>query len=216
MDPNSKEHEKEHYFTKHPKSRKKARKVQFRIADRAFCFFTSTGVFSFGHVDKGSEVLVRQILALEDMNAKMVLDLGCGYGFIGIVLSSLFPTCKMFMVDLNKRATSLARKNVDVNNISNADVIDLDYGDESARTSGLPPGFDLIACNPPIHAGKEIMRRMLLAALGDLKPNGIMYIVVKKSLGAPSLKKWFQESLALPTRVYKKSGYHVIRVKTHG
>ena len=111
----------EHYFSDKPKSRKKDSIISCTINSMGFKFHTSSSVFSKNHIDKGTELLIKKC----SIHGKKILDIGCGYGPIGIVLKKLYPEAEIIMTDINERALELAKKNAKENNVE-ADVIKSD------------------------------------------------------------------------------------------
>ena len=192
----------DHYFTETPESAHKQMCVQSDYRGHSFVFQTDSGVFSRTEIDRGSREL---LAALPETITGSVLDMGCGYGVLGICLQKLNPGCKLTMADVNTRALALAKENAAKNGVQ-ADVV---QSDGFAALAGKR--FDFILTNPPIRAGKQVIYQMFTDAANALTENGALMLVIRKQQGAPSavtvLKTLFQ-TVTIPA---KKGGYWIIR-----
>lgn len=189
-----------HYFSndENLKSEEKIKKVF--IKEKEFKFITDNGVFSKKGLDFGTRSLLETI-ELDKMNGK-VLDIGCGYGPIGIYLAQK-KELEVHMIDINRRSLELARKNVDLNHV-NVTIY------ESDAYSNVSCKFDYIVSNPPIRVGKKILYEILFGAKDYLKKNGELWIVVNKNQGAKSLAKDLEKEYKVDI-VNKVSGFYIIR-----
>ena len=184
-----------HYFEndKNLKGREHSIKVKFN--DKNFTFLTDSGVFSKNKLDFGTRTLLESIPQLQGD----VLDLGCGYGPIGIILSKI-NNVKIDMIDINEKSVDLAKTNATTNkvyvNIMLNDGFDINKE------------YDFIISNPPIRIGKEKMYGLLKNALKHLKEEGELWIVVNKDQGAKSLIKEFQKEYNVEV-VNKNKGFYV-------
>lgn len=199
----------EHYFTGEPASRFKPGSFTARLRGRDFIFWTGAGVFSRGRVDPGTRLLVESLL-LSGVEAP--LDLGCGYGVIGLVIARELPGIQVYMSDPNKRAVALAVKNATVNGISNVCI---------KEGEGFEPWisrqFDLIACNPPLRVGKKTVLDLFQQAAGRLLPGGSLWTVIRTAQGAKSYIRELQGIFPHVQVMEVKSGYRVIKaVKEEG
>lgn len=131
-----------------------------------------------------------------------VLDLGCGWGAIGILIAAQHPLARVLMVDVNERAVALARRNAEANRISAQ--VGLSDGFDKVQGS-----FDLIAFNPPIRAGKAVIYGLFADAAARLKPDGALYIVIRRQQGADSAGRYLKTLFESVETVAKKGGYHV-------
>ena len=168
----------------------------------AFKFKTDNGVFSKDKFDFGTRVLLEN-LPLEEMKGD-ILDLGCGYGVVSIILSK-FVDGKFDAVDVNKRALHLAEMNKKLNNISGINFIESNCYD--ALKGKL---YDYIITNPPIRAGKEVVYKMLREAKEHLKPGGELYFVMRKDHGAKTAIKDISDLYKIDV-LCKEKGFFIIK-----
>ena len=190
----------EHYYTQNPASAHDERQVTLRALGNELVFTTDAGVFSRDGLDRGTEVLLEALPALTGR----VLDLGCGWGAVGVALGKKHPALDIVMTDINQRAVDLARRNL-VRNGVKAQVV---QGDGFASVTGT---FDAIVTNPPIRAGKAVIYGLFRQARDFLNPGGALYIVIRKQQGAPSALKYRRETVAEAEVIDRGSGFHVIR-----
>ena len=192
----------DHYYTQTPESPHKPMRIQADYRGHSVTFQTDSGVFSRTEIDKGTRILLS---AMPNRIAGDVLDMGCGYGALGVSIKKLNPACRMTMADINERGVALAAQNATLNGVD-AEVL---QSDGFAALSGRR--FDLIVTNPPIRAGKRAIYQMFTDAATSLAENGTFWLVIRKQQGAPSavtaLRVLFQ-TVDIPE---KKSGYWVIR-----
>ena len=153
---NDKTDEAEHYFTERPKSMGKYGLVRAYMRGRAFEFFTASGVFSKKRIDNGTRLLVESMILPKEGYA---LDIGCGYGAVGIIAAAIQPDLEVFLVDVNKRAVWLARQNIEKNRIYNAEA---KSGFTYEPVKDLM--FDCILSNPPVSAGMQTVRAIISEA----------------------------------------------------
>lgn len=167
-----------HYFT-NEELVSEIRKLCVSVLGEDFTFFTDNGVFSKDRLDFGTRTFLEN-LPIDSMKNKKILDVGCGYGPIGIVLSRLVD-CSVLMIDVNKRALHLADRNIQENHVSNVSTL------ESDVYTNVSEKFDFILTNPPIHAGKQKVYEIVMDARHHLNPNGSLWIVIRKDQGAKSM-----------------------------
>ncbi|MCS7173894.1 MAG: class I SAM-dependent methyltransferase [Armatimonadetes bacterium] len=193
----------EHYFVPTPMVRSRPREVRLWFGSRLFVFETDRGVFSHGSVDRGTRLLLE---ALEVRPEDEILDVGCGYGVIGLVAAAQAPRGHAVLVDVNERAVALARRNALRNGIHNVEVLQGDlYKPVGSRT------FDLIATNPPIRAGRAVVRALIEGARKHLKPGGRFYLVARTAQGARTLGRLIGEVFGGVVEVERGGGYRVYR-----
>jgi 16S rRNA (guanine1207-N2)-methyltransferase len=193
----------EHYFTADPASPSAPRIATLALPDVRFDLATDAGVFSAGHVDPGTLVLLRA--APEPAVRGDLLDLGCGYGPIALTIAHRRKRARVWAVDVNERALDLTRRNAEAAGRGNVKACPPDEVPDDVR-------FAAIYSNPPIKVGKGVLHEMLLRWLPRLLPGGSAYLVVQKHLGADSLARWIAEQGFPTTRLTSERGYRVLSV----
>jgi len=195
----------EHYFTRQPRSAEDRRRFQTELRGFPFLFVTDAGVFSRDGVDEGSRTLIGM---MDFPSGARVLDIGCGYGPIGLAAARLAPRGHVTMTDINERAAELARENAALNGIGNVTV---KTGDLFEPVAGET--FDVILANPPIRAGKAVVYRLFEEAKAHLAPGGAFWVVVHNKQGAPSARKKLEELFGEDSveEIGKHKGYRVYR-----
>lgn len=192
-----------HYFT-NENLESNIQEFKIKINNCDFTFKTDNGVFSKGELDFGTNLLIKNVL--ERKISGEVLDLGCGYGPIGITLAKLL-NCQMTMIDVNKRAVHLTKMNIKDNGVNNTEVLVSEgYNELKDRK------YDYIVSNPPIRVGKQILYDLLIKAKDHLKENGEMYIVVRKEQGANSLIRDMSAYYQVEV-IDKDKGFFIILLK---
>jgi 16S rRNA (guanine1207-N2)-methyltransferase len=193
----------DHYYSNQPSTPHDEREFSFDLNGRVFRFVTDAGVFSRDRVDFGSLLLIETMEFPADAS---VLDVGCGYGPIGLSAAVRASRGWVTMIDVNERAVMLARRNAERNGIENVEVLISDlYSEVRGRT------FDVILTNPPIRAGKDVVHRIFTEGHELLAEGGQMWVVIQKKQGAPSAWKKLQEVYSSVEEVEKKKGYSIFR-----
>lgn len=195
-----------HYYTKNPETESKETSWTFPLRDREFRFISDSGVFSKKTVDFGSRLLIESFQLNEEV-AGDILDVGCGYGPMGLALAHAYPARLVEMVDVNERALSLARRNAEANNIRNVKVY------ESNTYDQVPEGrqFAAIVSNPPIRAGKQVVHRILSEAHTHLLLGGTLTVVIQKKQGAPSAEQKMLDVFGNVEVIARDKGYWIIQ-----
>jgi len=175
------------------------------ILNNQFSFYTDKGVFSKRGLDYGSKVLIENLKI--EKHIQQVLDVGCGYGPIGLAIAKAHPNLLVTMVDINERAINLARKNAETNNVSNVLIKTSDL------FSNVNDTYDLIISNPPIRAGKQTIFKLYEHAEKHLKKGGLLCVVIQKKQGAPSTFEYLKTLFSSVEVVEKDKGYWVILSK---
>jgi len=189
-----------HYFTNDANLPSEIRKRNIEIMGQKYIFYTDNGVFSKEHLDDGTRLLLENVKNISGT----ILDIGCGYGPIGIFLAKNYP-CHVDMIDVNRRALHLAKKNIEENRIENATCF------ESDAYQNVDKKYNYIVTNPPIRAGKKKLYEILFGAKEHLDSNGEVWLVIRKDQGAKSAIQ--DLSLEYIVEVVEKSkGFYIIRL----
>ena len=190
----------EHYYSETQTSELKPKKINASLRGLSIEFWTGSGVFSGKKVDRGSEILACNAIIKPGWR---VLDLGCGYGAVGIAVAKAFPNSEVVMTDINSRAVSLARMNRKLNRISNASVV---QGNMYSSVSGV---FDAVLLNPPQTAGREVCFKMIVLSRDFLKKGGLLQVVARHNKGGKVLSEKMGLVFGNVGEIAKKSGYRV-------
>lgn len=193
----------DHYYTARPNAKSQRKTIEATIRGVTLRFLTDASVFSKDQIDFGSRLLIE---AMKLPEAGTVLDVGCGYGPIGLFASKLSQEkVQVFLTDINERALELARENAKLNGLERVHIVGGDVYD------GLPDGmtFDCILCNPPIRAGKAIVYRIFEEAPARLNEGGTLWVVIRKQQGAPSARKKLEDIFPQVEEKARKKGYHI-------
>lgn len=194
----------EHYFSRNPQSKSMPKVWHYEIEGTPYKFTSDIGVFSKNEIDFGTALLIKHFK--EPAIKGDILDLGCGYGPIGITTARTYQHRDIVMADINERAVALAKENMALNHIENAKVI------QSDRFSSLEGRmFAAILTNPPIRAGKNVIYRMFEESKEALLKNGELWIVIQKKQGAPSTMEKLKELFGNVERVGRSKGYFILR-----
>ncbi|AEJ44935.1 class I SAM-dependent methyltransferase [Alicyclobacillus acidocaldarius] len=190
----------EHYFQGDPSAPSEERVVRVQARGITVELVTDRGVFSKAGLDEGTRRLIE---AVDLTGAASALDLGCGYGPVTAILARAYPGVKWWMIDVNRRAVELARRNT-------ADVVPppvVLHHDGIPREIELR--FDHVLLNPPIRAGKATVFRLYEEARRALKPGGKLWVVIQRKHGAPSTEVKLRELFARVDIAHRKAGYFV-------
>lgn len=187
------------YFASEPQSQSKPVTYTYAYRGRTFEFKTDAGVFSKGETDFGTDLLLN---ALPELSGR-TLDLGCGFGAIGVCLAKTYPA-DVVLSDVNRRALSLARENLQING-AQAQVIESDGLADIAGT------FSQIITNPPIRAGKKVIYSLFAQCKERLLPGGSLYLVIRKQQGADSARAYLEGLFAEVSVLERKKGFYVFR-----
>lgn len=192
-----------HYFTNEKNLKSNEKTFNINIKDNNYQFITDEGVFSKEYLDFGSKVLLDNIEVLE--SDKNILDLGCGYGPIGISLAKENPKKTVYMIDINERAVGLSTKNALKNNVSNVVI------KANEILKDVTVKFDLIVTNPPIRAGKKTVFEFYEQSFKYLNDGGRLYVVIQRKQGAPTSLEKIEELFKNAEIIDKVKGYWIIR-----
>ena len=190
------------YFENNPNLKSIIKEIQYTYYGKVINFRVDLGVFSKDRVDFGSNTLLQ---SLPKFNNEKILDIGCGYGTIGLSIAKAFPKTNVTMIDVNKRAIELSKTNILLNNINNSIVF------ESNTYENISEKYDYIISNPPIRAGKKVVHDICLNAINYLNDNGKAIFVIQKKQGAESLKKGMLEVYSNVEVLNKVNGYFIFQ-----
>lgn len=196
----------QHYYSKNPQTKSNPREWTDVLRGEKFRFQTDAGVFSKSEVDFGSRLLIETFEEAE-IDGPM-LDVGCGYGPIGMAVAKAFPQKQVHMVDVNTRAIELAKTNVEKNDVSNVQI----YESDSLGAVEITD-FSAILTNPPIRAGKDTIFRFYEEAAEKLAEGGSLWVVIQKKQGAPSTQVKLEELFGEVKVVDKKKGYFIFEAR---
>jgi len=199
----------EQYFAEQPHVRSERSERRFLYRGELLTFVVDTGIFSSHGLDPGTALLIEN-LALRPTDR--VLDLGCGWGAVGVAAAKSATEGRVVLTDVNRRATRLARENLERNRVRNAEV-----RAGSLYTPVRGERFDVIATNPPYHAGRELVLRILSEAPEHLLPDGRIVLVGKGSQGIRFYQEWLESHwLGEVSVLGRGSGYRVLEARGEG
>lgn len=195
----------DHYYSGRPSSASDRRKITAVLRGRDFVFITDKGVFSRAAVDFGSALLANA--AHVDVGDS-ILDLGCGYGPVGIALAATVPDVTVWAVDVNERAVELCNINAEVARVSVHALV-------SDGVAALPKDiqFDCVVFNPPIRAGKSVVWRLYEQAFAVLRNGGRLFVVIQKKQGAESSETFLRSLFSEVRTIQREAGYRVYECK---
>lgn len=193
------------YFDNDNNIRHNKRIIEFYFNDKNYNLYSDNGVFSKDKFDYGTKLLLDSI-DISKLSGN-VLDLGCGIGVVGIILGTINKNINIDMIDINERAISLVRDNLTLNKVK-ANVFSSDV------YSNVNKKYDYIITNPPIRAGKEVVRKFLLGGYDYLNDNGILYFVMRKDHGVKSMIKELENKYNV-TIINKDKGFYIVSLTKH-
>lgn len=194
----------DHYYTPKPTAKSVSRTIRAHLRGKDFEFLTDSSMFSNTKVDNGTALLVEE--AIIEPGSK-ILDLGCGYGVIGIVLKQTCHQCDVTLTDVNERAVKLARQNAKRAGVTVTAV----YGDQYSPIDGQQ--FDAIFLNPPQTAGRKLCNSMIEHGISHLNVGGSFWLVARHNVGGSEFEKKMQEVFGNVETIARQSGFRVYRSK---
>ena len=194
----------DHYYTRNPASESRPVACEYEYRGIRLSFQTDAGVFSKGEVDTGTDLLLK---ALPEEMGGDILDLGCGWGVIGISVARRWPEARVTLADINQRALALSRENAKRNR---AEVV---CAESDGMAAFKERQFDAIITNPPIRAGKQVIYRMFADAAQCMKPGGALYLVIRKQQGAESAMKYLETVFGSVEKIDKSGGFWVLKAQ---
>ncbi|MDU4695985.1 MAG: class I SAM-dependent methyltransferase [Paenibacillus sp.] len=193
----------DHYYTSQPAAAHDRKTWEALLRGQTFRLVSDAGVFAKGGVDFGSRTLIE---AMDIPEGAEVLDVGCGYGPIGLTAAKLAGRGHVWMIDVNSRAVELAKENAAANGVNNVSIVESDLfsalGDRS---------FDVVLTNPPIRAGKATVHAIFEGAYERLRAGGSLWVVIQKKQGAPSAKEKLESLFSKVEEVTKDKGYRIYK-----
>lgn len=196
----------DHYYTGRPASERREERFEAVLRGARITLLSDAGVFSKKKVDKGTRLLIEAASLPE---SGPLLDLGCGYGPIGLALARLMPEAEVYMVDINERAVELARRAAELNGIENVRILHGDGFDP------LPPDlrFQAILTNPPYRAGNAVVFKMIEESARRLEVGGTFTCVGRTRQGAKTVRARIEESFGNVTEPALGGGYRVMEAR---
>lgn len=193
-----------HYFKNDLGLKHDYQSYTIEINGHQYRFLTDAGVFSKTYLDFGTRSLL-EVLEIE-ANDQTFLDLGCGYGPIGIYIKKNYPQLEVTSSDVNERAVNLTKENAKFNHTALNALVSDGFNEITTR-------FDVISLNPPIRAGKEVIFRLYDEAYDHLNPMGKLWVVIQKKQGAESTIKYLNNRFNNCKIVNKNKGYYLLVAK---
>lgn len=189
------------YFSNDKNIKNEDISLNYTFKGKELHFISNAGIFSKNRIDFGTNLLLNSI----ELKGNRILDLGCGYGIVGVSVASVNNKYNVLSVDVNERAVEITNQNYKNNSIRNGKAI----VNNAYRT--LKEKFDMIITNPPIRAGKEVVYEMVLGGINHLNDEGEIWVVIRKDKGGLSLFKQMEEVYKNVQIINKKSGYLIIK-----
>jgi len=199
----------EHYFNEFSNSEVKFYTVSASLRKHLYLFKTATGIFSYKKLDLGTRVLIENMIIVK--NANSFLDLGCGYGAIGLVLAYESPESMVYLTDINRRALWCTKQNIQVNLPLEKDRIKVLYGKYFEPFNSKDVQFDAIYMNPPLRLGRKHFLRLFEELPIYLKKDGSFQFVIRRKMGAEYVYNYLIEAFTKQNIeiICKRSGYWV-------
>lgn len=194
----------DHYYSRTQSVESDPQFWNYQINNISFRFKTDNGVFSKREVDFGSKLLL-ETFQMPEISGD-ILDVGCGYGPMGLFVAKKWPDRKVHMIDVNLRAIELAKDNSQINHIENAIIYESDCFRAVKEKS-----FAAILTNPPIRAGKKVVHDIYEQSYHHLQYGGELWVVIQKKQGAPSSVEKLSAIYKQVEVVEKKKGYFIIK-----
>ena len=189
-----------HYYSEKQTSPLHLKQIQVRVGGNSYSFYTGSGVFSKSKLDFGTKVMIKYMDIKEEED---VLDLGCGIGIIGRIVSERTKG-EVVLTDINTRAVTLAEMNT--KNLKNIKVYQGDMYEPVSEKK-----FDVILLNPPQTAGKKVCMEMIKGAMNYLKPEGNLQVVARHNKGGETLSKYMKDVFGNMDTLGKQGGYRVYK-----
>ena len=193
-----------HYFDDNPHVESRVREIKFTLYDREYAYYTDNGVFSKSRIDEGTYIFLKVLIPLH--LSGNILDLGCGYGPIGLTIAQNSLQARLVLADINSRALALASRSVaKLNLASRVTCLQSDIYEKIEGT------YDSIVVNPPIRAGKIVINQMFSGAKQYLIDGGSLFVVIRRKQGAESALKYIETVFENVSVLHKEKGYWIIQ-----
>ena len=193
-----------HYFDQNPEIKSQEREISFTLFGEKYSYYTDNGVFSKNRIDEGTYIFLKVLLPLQ--LSGHILDLGCGYGPIGLTIALNSKQARVDLADINSRALALASKSSERLNL-NSRVTFL----QSDIYEKIEGPYDSIVVNPPIRAGKIVTYQMYKESKHYLIDGGSLYVVIRRKQGAESALKYIETVFENVSVLHKEKGYWIIK-----
>lgn len=190
-----------HYWINENSIKSEIKEINYKLFDYNFTFFTDNGVFSKNKIDFGSELLLKSYLNVNN-EKKEILDVGCGYGTIGIIIGKI-TNSKVDMIDVNERSIHLTKMNIKKNKINGETFISDAYQKINNK-------YDIIITNPPIRTGNKKVLEILMGAKNHLNKKGELWFVIRKNQGALTIKEKLSKDYIIEI-IQKEKGYYIFK-----
>jgi 16S rRNA G1207 methylase RsmC len=189
-----------HYYSENKKGNLNLTKIKTVARGNTLELYTTSGIFSTKRIDRGTEILINECVIGENCD---VLDFGCGAGVVGIAIKKAYPSCKVFLTDINRRAVKLAEMNAKLNRI------DMEIFQGNLYEPLENRKFDIILSNPPQSAGRKLCFEIIEKAPDYLNPKGTLQLVVRHNKGGKVLEQRMKEIFGNVRQIVKSGGYRV-------
>ena len=202
-----------HYFSEKQEVKSDRKIIKYEIENKKFEFVTDNGVFSKTKVDFGTDVMLKVFLRgnMNKKNQKFdVLDIGCGYGVVTVIVKAFFENVKTMSSDVNERALELTTENLLKNEVVKDENDDFEVR-KSFVFDNISEKFDVILSNPPIRAGKQTIFQIYEKSFEHLNENGEFYCVIQTKHGAKSTQKKLEEVFGNCETLEINAGYRIFR-----
>ena len=193
-----------YYFDENPTLESNVKEIRFSLYGQNYAYYTDNGVFSKSKIDEGTYIFLKVLLPLHLTGR--ILDLGCGYGPLGLTIAINSKEARVDLADINSRALALASRSGERLNLNNR--VTFLHSDIFEKIEGP---YDSIVVNPPIRAGKIVTYRMYLESKQHLIDGGSLYVVIRRKQGAESALKYIETVFENVSVLHKEKGYWIIK-----
>ena len=197
----------QHYYSENPEIKSECNKIIYNIFDKNIELITDNGVFSKSKVDFGTDVMLRTFIKNNKRQKFTLLDIGCGYGVVSVVVKTFYNEVNLTLSDINERALELSKENLINNNILEFEIIKSNIFDNFSKDNR----FDVILSNPPIRTGKETIFKIYEESYGKLNKDGEFWCVIQTKHGAKSTQKKIEQVFGNCETKEIEGGYRIFR-----